>query len=299
MEAFREQEELPAIGTSNHIPTRSALYDSIVKASKREIKRQGSEAQLDSSAIGISPERQPSVNLDEVLMVEGALQMETKVAFDSTTPPHRMFAIPHDTILDEATVVSIYSSGYSRVPVYRYDPDKPKNRTAIVGILGTKQLIVVAPNENRPVSTLHLNKPMCISPKMNLSELLNRFQTGRFGHLALVCARPRVAQAALHDGDPIPEQAGFMGIITLEDVLECLLQEEIYDEADLRKARVARWAAQKWKRYVQDRKRKRANRSEAIHMDDVVLSAMTGASEGEEAAASGEGTALLGRGFFG
>lgn len=30
-----------------------------------------------------------------------------------------------------------------------------------------------------------------------------------------------------------PEQAGLMGIITLEDVLESLLQEQIYDENDV------------------------------------------------------------------
>ena len=30
-----------------------------------------------------------------------------------------------------------------------------------------------------------------------------------------------------------PAEAGLMGIITLEDVLECLLQEQIYDENDV------------------------------------------------------------------
>ena len=75
----------------------------------------------------------------------------------------------------------------------------------------TKHLIVVNPQANRPLSTLPLYTPVCVSPKINLVDLLNLFQTGKVGHLALVCARPTVGQDSLNAGLALPEAAGLMG----------------------------------------------------------------------------------------
>ncbi len=169
------------------------------------------EEDEDSVMTRDNPTRSVSIHLDEVSMVEGALSMKTKMALDVYTPIHRMIAIPYDMLLTEQHMVDIYSSGFSRVPVFHPNRQKPKSVTAICGVLLTKQLIVVNPNENRPLSTLPLSCPRCISPKMNLVNLLNLFQTGRLGHLALVCARPEVGQIALQNGKAVPEAAGLMG----------------------------------------------------------------------------------------
>lgn len=206
-----------------------------------------------SNITELSSHQRASIHVDEVSMVEGALSMKTKVALDVYTPLHRMFGISYDMILNETNVVQIYSSGFSRIPVFLPNPNKPKSMANICGILRTKQLIVVNTTEERPLSTLPLAIPRCVSPKMNLVDLLNLFQTGRLGHLALVCARPNVGQEALEKGLAIPETAGLMGIITLEDVLEALLQEQIYDESDKleREAlRLAKWATRRWKSHV-------------------------------------------------
>jgi metal transporter CNNM len=203
---------------------RSSRLDAALRSSKREIIKESFLSTQDSdstpSVITNNPpsirglvNRSPSIHLDEVSMVEGALQMKTKVAMDVFTPIHRMFSVSHDMILTERNVVSIYSSGYSRVPVFETNPERPKNKTAICGILKTKQLIVVNPNGNRPLQTLPLYTPMCVSPKMNLVDLLNYFQTGRVGHLALVCARPKLGQDALNEGRRLPETAGLMGCV--------------------------------------------------------------------------------------
>lgn len=68
--------------------------------------------------------------------------------------------------------------------------------------------------------------------------------------MAFVCAQPEVASLAMDKGDSIPSEAGFMGLVTLEDVLEQVLQESIIDEGDqkarnLASAKLSRWAAQK------------------------------------------------------
>jgi len=217
--------------------------------------------------------RMPSIHQDEITMIEGALAMTTKVAADIYTPIRRMYALPSDTILDEDTMVEIWARGFSRVPVYCPKPCVSLDDDAcpsdfvdvsgIVGVLMVRQLIVVNPEDNRPIETLPLAVPSCIPPSMHLVDLINHFQAGggrgKGGlHLALVCARPTLATEALERGECIPKDAGVVGVITLEDVVEELLQEEIYDEAD-RDLELAQWGVNKWKRFV---KSKRAQKGE-------------------------------------
>jgi hypothetical protein len=90
--------------------------------------------------------------------------------------------------------------------------------------------------------------------------------------MAFVCARPDVAMKALKIKQPIPAEAGFMGIITLEDVMECILQDHINDEWDVRDrdravATLQKWAANKLKHFIRKKqlkgklKRQRSSRS--------------------------------------
>ena len=69
-------------------------------------------------------------------------------------------------------------------------------------------------------------------------------------------------------------------IITLEDVLEALLQEQIYDESDKyeREAlRLSGWVVQKWKAYTRRKKRERsdaATLAPRLSLGAVVVEAM-------------------------
>jgi metal transporter CNNM len=172
-----------------------------------------------------------SIDADEVTMMEGALQMKTRRAVDIFVSFHKVFCISADMILDETNIFSIYASGYSRVPVF-IDGDKRR----VKGILMTRQLIVVNQKLARNtettttehdayqchpplVSDLSLHIPQCVSPDTNLIELVNIFQTGgsavRAGHMALICARPDIANTALEGGEAVPEDAGLMGCVIL------------------------------------------------------------------------------------
>jgi metal transporter CNNM len=152
-----------------------------------------------------------SLHIDEINMMEGALQMKTKVAFDIYTSLKRVFCVPDDMLLDEGNITKLYSSGYSRVPVYGASSGKK----ALRGVLMTRQLIVVNTSDNIRVSSLPWNIPNCVPPTMNLVDLVNLFQTGgksgKGGHLAFVCANPDIGNAALEEHEAIPEEAGLMG----------------------------------------------------------------------------------------
>ena len=169
------------------------------------------------------PSSDSSIHNDEVTIMEGALQMKTKRAVDIYLSYHKVFCISADAPLDDNGIFTIYASGYSRVPVF-VDSD----RRRIKGILMTRQLIVVGKNTGtgttntdnsdqafQVVSDLVLHVPQCVHPRTNLIDLVNLFQTGgsavRTGHMALVCAEPNIANAALDRGEAIPADAGVMG----------------------------------------------------------------------------------------
>jgi metal transporter CNNM len=217
----------------------------------------GLTTQSEYSSIRSLPSLSDYIHEDEVGIVEGALQMKTKTAMDILTPINQMFAIPYNMVLKKDNMVKIYRSGYSRVPVYDEDREKEKDQTAIRGVFLTKHLIVVNSKHKRIINSLPLQIPDCVSPKINLVELMNIFQVGRNGtrggHMALVCTKPTLAHNALEDGKAIPKECGFIGIVTLEDVIEELLQQEIYDEMDGREKRarhLAQWTLKKWRALV-------------------------------------------------
>jgi metal transporter CNNM len=150
-------------------------------------------------------------------LLPGALQLKTKVAFDVYTPIRKVYALSSATVLNKRTMVSIYANGYSRIPIFEERPsqgDTP-DRTGMVGVLMTRQLIVVDWDHERELHTLSLGKVPCVSPRIDLVSLTNIFQTGG-SHIAFVCAQPNIANRALDNDLAIPVEAGCMGIVTLE-----------------------------------------------------------------------------------
>lgn len=95
--------------------------------------------------------------------------------------------------------------------MYTRNPDRENDHAAIRGILMTRQLIVIDASDKRELHTVPLHIPPCVSPKKSLVDLINMFQTGSGGHMALVCAKPNVATEALDWGEAIPPSAGLMG----------------------------------------------------------------------------------------
>ncbi|GMF21246.1 unnamed protein product [Phytophthora lilii] len=122
-------------------------------------------------------------------------------------------------------MADILASGHSRIPVYE------TRKSNIVGLLFVKKLIVLDPDDARPIRDLVLRKPILVSPSGSCYSMLNEFQKGR-SHIALVTKDTEPVASCWRSNQAIPPHVVFDGIVTIEDVIEELIQEEIEDESD-------------------------------------------------------------------
>ncbi|KAK7868301.1 hypothetical protein R5R35_013888 [Gryllus longicercus] len=159
---------------------------------------------------------------DEVNIIAGALEFRKKVVSDVMTKLEDVFMLSNDAILDFETVSEIMKQGYSRIPVY------DGVRSNIVTVLYIKDLAFVDPDDNTPLSTLcnfYQNPCNFVFEDTTLDIMFKQFKEGIKGHMAIV---QRVNSEG--EGDPFYET---VGIVTLEDVIEELIQSEIVDETDV------------------------------------------------------------------
>lgn len=81
------------------------------------------------------------------------------------------------------------------------------------------------------VENLPLREPLFVQPSQSLFDLLQLFQESHC-HLAVVSEDPVAALNCLRSGQRPSGQAVMSGIVTLEDVLEKIIQSDIVDETD-------------------------------------------------------------------
>ncbi|KAJ3727195.1 hemolysin [Lentinula guzmanii] len=150
---------------------------------------------------------------DEISILNGVLELNTKSVESIMTPIKDVVKLSADTILDHKTLDAILSSGYSRFPIH-----EPGNPLAFVGLLLIKKLLQYDPSQSLPISSFPLSILPEAPPTINCFQALDYFQTGR-AHLLLISSTPGYAGGAL-------------GVITLEDIIEEIISEEIVDETD-------------------------------------------------------------------
>merc|ERR550525_305238 len=115
----------------------------------------------------------------------------------------------------------IFQQGYSRVPVYG------KDKNDYVGVLHTKDLMFADPEDEMKLGdfiNIFERKVNTFFKETKLTEVLKSFKTGKT-HLGLV-REPNI----ISDTHPTYD---IKGVITLEDVVEEILQDEIVDETDV------------------------------------------------------------------
>lgn len=202
------------------------------------------------------------LSIDAVTIMRGALDLQEKKVKNSMTYIDDVFMLHSKTTLDRSNIQRIVESGHSRIPIYDYVDDEASRaeveqghysevgqRRKIIGCLLAKNLLLIDPDDNVPLSKVSINHIPSVQDDLPLFDILNIFQEGR-SHLAIVVNSPpppmvastttRSSSETIVDDSIVPhlwsdeEMARLepIGIITLEDVLEELIQEPIWDETD-------------------------------------------------------------------
>lgn len=155
--------------------------------------------------------RDGGVRREEQRWIENALRLDQKTAGDLRTPRTVVETLPADQAVSEL-IESAEEWVHSRVPV-----NEGGDADRIIGLVHRREVFdaaLAAPDEELVVGDLL--RPIRFVPEaMPAHELLDVF------------LRERSHMVAVAD-----EYGGFEGVVTLEDVLECLLGEEIVDEHD-------------------------------------------------------------------
>ena len=186
-------------------------HEVVQKYSKDELKE----------LVSIQMQEHQVLNTTENTILKGVLDFAQRTVGDVMTPLDAVFCIDIDAKLDFKTLAIMFKTGHSRIPVY----DGDKNN--LVAVLITKDLILINPEDRIPVRTIIKCYPSGIYKTFDdtkLDEMMSLFKTWR-SHIAIVT---RVNDSG--PGDPFYEN---VGIVTLEDVIEELIQDEIVDETDV------------------------------------------------------------------
>ncbi|KAK4534331.1 hypothetical protein CDCA_CDCA01G0356 [Cyanidium caldarium] len=163
---------------------------------------------------------------DEANLLRSALSLRERTTGDVMTRADDVYMLAVDEVLDARLALELVHQGHSRVPLYDGCRDN------VVAYLLVKGLIAYSPSERLSIGqviaryadrTLIATAPLMVSRNTSLDLLLAEFQRGHT-HLAVVFERPQARK---------PRERQLVGIVTLEDIIEDMLQQEIIDESDI------------------------------------------------------------------
>ncbi len=150
------------------------------------------------------------IDADEKRIVHGALQFSHIRVREVMTEAENVVSFDEHQRLNDAFFEKITTEGFSRLPVYSGEPSH------IVGVLYVKDLLVEDDN---------------ISIKDTEGALERKFLKVQMGAL-LDAVLAKMLKTRQHMAVVYNKNDRFVGVITLEDIIEEIIQQEIEDEDD-------------------------------------------------------------------
>ena len=149
------------------------------------------------------------IEADEAKVIQNILSLQSKSARDIMTPRTVMLSLGGQLSANEAREKAGVLD-FSRVPVYDKDAED------VVGVMLRRDLLTAMAEDRGHVRIEELMRPVdFVVESLSLNRLLRMFVERR-EHLLMV----------------VDEFGGLAGLVTLEDVLEEILGQEIVDEFD-------------------------------------------------------------------
>ncbi|CAF1471472.1 unnamed protein product [Adineta ricciae] len=159
----------------------------------------------------------------EKIMMTGVLSLKAKKIRGVMTNLEDVFMLEANRIVDDELVLNVYGYGYSRIPVY----EGQKNN--IIGLVYARDFAL--PDTDSGKFTVRNIMNFCkhrygasITPDDSSYDVFNLFKKEQY-HLGVVVEYDNTSEK-----DP---RAKAIGIVTLEDIIEEMIQEEIVDETDV------------------------------------------------------------------
>ncbi len=150
----------------------------------------------------------------EIKIMKAALALSEKRVKEIMTPIKYVYWLGEDTVIDAGRLDEIKAKSYSRIPIF------DKKLTLCRGILLMKDLVDVDfDNHPQKVTDLKLHPTKLVGSMTMLDTMFHKFISART-HLI-----------------PIERDDRVVGVVTIEDLVEEILDHEIEDESDHIKGR--------------------------------------------------------------
>lgn len=150
------------------------------------------------------------IDADEERILIGALNFSDMTAKMTATPRPVVFTLRIEQLIDRELIHIIKEKGFSRIPVFAENSIE-----TIAGYLLVKDLLGIDMDAGHRVGEFTRRDVLFVAESIKLDDLLNRFLIKKT-HIACIS----------------DEYGSFTGVVTLEDIMEEILNEDIQDEAD-------------------------------------------------------------------